>query len=138
MPLEGFKAFLEKHQVLGLAIAVIIGTAVGKVVTSLVADVVMPLISPLIPGGEWRAARIVLSSAVRPDGKEVINAINYGAFLGTVVDFLVIAFCVYLITKAFLKEAPAPPPVPTKECPECTERIPAPAKRCKFCTAAAA
>jgi large conductance mechanosensitive channel len=138
MPLQGFRAFLEKHQALGLAIGVIIGTAVGKVVASLVADILMPLISPLIPGGEWRTARIILSRTVGADGKEVINAIHYGNFFGTVVDFLIIALCVYLITKAFLTEAPAPSPAPTKECPECTERIPAAAKRCKFCTAAAA
>jgi len=118
--------------VLGLAIAVIVGAAVGKVVASLVADIVMPLISPLIPGGEWRAARIILKKAAGPDGKEVINAINYGNFLGTVVDFLVIAFCVYLIAKAFIKEAPAPS---TKECPQCTEKVPLAARRCKYCTA---
>jgi large conductance mechanosensitive channel len=136
--MKGFKEFLEKHQVLGLAVAVIIGTAIGKVVASLVADVIMPLISPLIPGGEWRAARFILSRTVSPDGKEVINAVNYGAFLGTVVDFLVIAFCVYMIMKAFITEAPAPPPAPTQECPQCTETVPVAAKRCKFCTAALA
>src|SRR5262249_8799841 len=130
--MQGFKDFLLKHQVLALAIAVIIGGAVGKVVSSLVADIVMPLISPLIPGGEWRTAKFVLNRTVSPDGKEVINAINYGNFAGTVIDFLVIAFCVYLITKALIKEAPAPP---TKPCPRCTEPIATAATKCKFCTA---
>ncbi len=131
--MQGFKEFLLKHQVLALALAVIIGGAVGKVVSSLVADIVMPLISPLIPGGEWRTAKFVLNRAVGPDGKEVINAINYGNFAGTVVDFLVIAFCVYLLTKAFIKEAPPAPP--TKLCPRCTEPIAIAATKCKFCTA---
>ena len=129
--MKGFKEFLLKNQVLALAIAVIMGGAIGKVVSSLVADILMPLISPLIPGGEWRTAKLVLSRAVGPDGKEVVNAINYGSFIGTIVDFAVIAFCIYLITRALIKEAPPPP---TKNCPQCTESIPLEAKRCKFCT----
>ena len=129
--MKGFKEFLLKNQVLALAIAVIMGGAIGKVVSSLVADILMPLISPLIPGGEWRTAKVVLSRVVGPDGKEVVNAINYGAFIGTIVDFAVIAFCVYLIAKALIEEAPPPP---SKNCPQCTESIPLEAKRCKFCT----
>jgi len=130
--IQGFREFLLKHQVMGLAIAVIIGGAVGKVVSSLVADIVMPLISPLIPGGEWRTAKFILNRTTGPDGKEVINAINYGNFAGTVVDFLVIALCVYLIAKALIREAP---PAPTKPCPRCTEKIALEASKCKFCTA---
>jgi large conductance mechanosensitive channel len=130
--MQGFKEFLLKHQALALAVGVIIGAAIGKVVASLVADLIMPVISLVIPGGEWRTARWVLTRTAGPDGKEVINAINYGAFVGTVVDFLVIAFCVYLIVKAFIKETA---PAPTKECPKCTEAVPLAARRCKFCTA---
>jgi len=131
--IKGFKEFLLKNQVLGLAIAVIIGGALGKVVSSMVADILMPVISLILPGGEWRTAKIVLNRSVGPDGKEVINAISYGTFIGNVIDFLVIAFVVYMLTKAFIKEV-APPP--TKACPECTEQIPLPSKRCKYCTAA--
>ena len=130
--IKGFKEFLLKNQVLALAIAVIMGGAAGKVVASLVADIVMPLISPVIPGGEWRTAKIVLSTATAPDGKPVVNAINYGNFLGTAIDFIVIAFCVYLITKALIKEAPA---APSKPCPKCTEAVPLAATKCKYCTA---
>jgi large conductance mechanosensitive channel len=95
----------------------------------------MPLISPLIPGGEWRTAKLVISRTVGPDGKEVLNALNYGSFVGSLVDFVVIAFCVYMIMKALIKEAPAPEPAPTKQCPRCTETIPLAAKKCKYCTA---
>ena len=133
--MKGFKEFLMKNQVLGLAVAVIMGGAIGKVISSLVADVLMPLISPLIPGGEWRSAKFVISRTVGPDGKEVLNALNYGSFVGSLVDFLVIAFCVYVIMKALIKEAPAPEPAPTKQCPRCTETIPLAAKKCKYCTA---
>jgi len=132
---KGFKDFLLKNQVLGLAIAVIMGGAIGKVVSSIVADLLMPLISLVIPGGEWRSAKIILGKITAPDGKEVINALNYGNFLGSVVDFVMIGFCVYMITRSLLKEAPTPPPPATKECPKCTEAIPVAARKCKYCTA---
>ena len=133
--LKDFKEFLLKHQVVGLATGVIVGGAVGKIVSSLVADIIMPLVSPLIPGGEWRTAKIVISSTVGADGKAVVNALNYGNFIGTIIDFAVIAFCVYMILKAFLKEAPPAPAPPSKTCPKCTETIAIGATKCKFCTA---
>jgi large conductance mechanosensitive channel len=77
----------------------------------------------------------VLSKTVGPDGKEAINAINYGTFFGSVVDFIIIAFVVYMMTKALIKEAPAPSPAPTKDCPRCKEAIALAATKCKFCTA---
>jgi len=131
---KGFRDFLLKHQVLGLAIAVIIGGAIGKVVSSLVADIVMPLVSLLIPGGEWRTAKMILSKTVGADGKEVVNAINYGSFVGSVVDFVVIAFCIYIITKACIKEEAPAPAAPTKTCPRCKEGVAVDATKCKFCT----
>jgi large conductance mechanosensitive channel len=133
--LKDFKDFLLKHQVIGLATGVIIGAAVGKMVSSLVADVIMPMISPLIPGGEWRTAKLVLSTTTGADGKTVVNAVNYGNFLGTIVDFVVIAFCVYMILKAVVREAPPAPPPPSKTCPKCTETVALAATKCKFCTA---
>ncbi len=131
--ISGFKAFLLKTNALALAVGVIIGAAVGKVVSSMVADILMPFISLLIPGGEWRSARFVLGTPhTGPDGKEVANYVNYGNFIGNVIDFMIIAFCIYMITKAFLKEAPAPA---AKSCPKCLETIPVAASKCKFCTA---
>lgn len=102
----GFKEFLLKGQVLGLAVGIIIGAAVGKVVSSLVADIIMPIVSLILPGGDWRTVKIILSRTVGADGKEVINSINIGNFAGVVLDFVVIAFCVYLIAKIALKEEP--------------------------------
>ena len=130
--IKGFKEFLLKNNVLALAVAVIVGGAVGKVVSSLAADIIMPLISPVLPSGEWRAARLVIGRSVGPDGKEAVNAINYGTFFGNVVDFLIIAFIVYLLTRALLK---APPPPPAKTCPRCKESVAMDATRCKYCTA---
>jgi large conductance mechanosensitive channel len=130
--IKGFRDFLLKNSVLALAIGFIMGAATGKVVSSLVADVIMPVISLVIPGGEWRAAKYTLSTGVGPDGKEVVNAISYGNFFGNAVDFVVIAFVVYMITKALIKEAPA---APSKQCPRCAESIAVAATKCKFCTA---
>src|SRR5579862_3338395 len=104
--IKGFKEFLFKNNVLALAVAVIVGGAVGKVVSSLAADLIMPLISLVLPAGNWRTAKFVLSTAVGPDGKPIENALNYGTFFGNVVDFVIIALVVYLMTKALIKEAP--------------------------------
>jgi large conductance mechanosensitive channel len=131
--LKEFKEFLLKTNALALAVGVIIGAAVGKVVSSLVADVLMPLISLAIPGGSWRESKIVLSAHPDATGKVVENAITIGTFIGTLIDFVIIAAVVFLITKALLKPAPAPPAPPTKTCPECLETIPQAAKRCRAC-----
>ncbi len=133
--IKGFREFLLKNNVLALAVAVIVGGAVGKVVSSLAADIIMPLISMVLPSGEWRAAKLVIARSVGADGKETINAVNYGTFFGSVVDFLIIALVVYMITKSLIKEAPAPPPPPSKNCPRCKETIAIDASKCKYCTA---
>ena len=132
--IKGFKEFLLKNNVLALAVAVIVGGAVGKVVSSLAADIIMPLIGPLFRGGNWRLATIAFGTRVGAGGKEVVNTINIGTFFGSVVDFLIIAIVVYVITKMLLKEVPAPPPPPSKTCPRCKETVALDASRCKFCT----
>lgn len=133
--LKDFKAFLLQTNALALAIGVIIGGAVGKVVASLVSDVLMPIIGLAIPGGAWREASLVLKT--KADGSAA-SAITYGAFFGAIVDFVIIALCVFLITKSLLKPAPAAPAAPTKKCPECLEEIPQAAKRCRCCASAVA
>lgn len=128
-----FKKFLLQTNALALAVGVIIGAAVGKVVSSLVADIMMPVIGLVLPSGAWREAKWVL--ATKPDGSAA-SAISYGDFLGNVIDFVVIAFVVFLITKALLKPAPAAAAPATKECPECKEIIPAAARKCRACGSA--
>jgi large conductance mechanosensitive channel len=132
--IDEFKKFLLETNALALAIGVIIGGAVGKVVSSLVSDILMPVIGLLVPaGGAWRELSFVLSR--KPDGTPG-NAITYGAFLGNIIDFVIIALCVFLITKALLKPGPAAAGPPMKECPECKEIIPAAARKCRACTSA--
>src|SRR5262249_12809256 len=113
-----------------LAVGVIIGAAVGKVVSSLVSDILMPVIGLMIPGGAWRELKFVLTT--KPDGSPG-NAITYGAFIGNIVDFVIIAFVVFMITKALLKPAAA---APTKACPECLENVPKAARKCRACGSA--
>ena len=129
--MKDFREFLLKTNALALAVGVIIGGAVGKVVSSLVADILMPVIGLAIPGGAWRELKFVLTT--KPDGSPA-NAITYGAFIGSVVDFLIVAAAVFMITKAFLRPTPAGAPPPTKTCPECLEIIPKDARRCKACS----
>ena len=131
--MKEFKEFLLKQNALALAIGVIIGAGIGKVVSSIVADLLMPVISLAMPGGSWRETQIVLSKSVDAAGKEVVNAIKVGSFIGSVIDFAIIAFVIYLLTKIFLKPEPAPA---TKTCPACLETIPAAATKCKACTSA--
>src|SRR5262249_27447854 len=126
-----FREFLLKQNALALAVGVIIGAAAGRVVTSLVSDMLMPVVSLAMPSGDWQASKIVLSRSVGPDGKEVVNSINYGTFAGTVLDFVIVAFVVFLIMRWFLKPAPA---APTKACPYCKETIAVDATKCRACT----
>ena len=128
--LDEFRKFLLQTNALALAIGVIIGAAVGKVVSSIVSDLMMPVIGLMIPGGAWREMSWVLST--KPDGSPA-NAITYGAFIGNMVDFVIVATVVFMITKALLKPAPAAPGPPMKECPECMESIPAAARKCRAC-----
>lgn len=127
--LKEFKDFVMRGNVLDLAVAVIIGGAFGKIVSSLVNDVVMPLIGILMGGVSFANLEATVGSAV----------VKYGVFIQTVVDFLLIAFVVFLIIRSanrMKKPAPAAPAEPTtKECPHCYSTIHIKATRCPNCTA---
>jgi large conductance mechanosensitive channel len=84
--LKEFKAFAMRGNVIDLAVGVIIGAAFGKIVSSFVGDIVMPLINPLIPGGDWRTM-------------EVGPGVKIGSFLSVTLDFLIIAFVIFLVVK---------------------------------------
>ena len=131
--IRDFRDFLFKQNALALAVGVIIGAAIGRVVQSIVGDLLMPIIGLAMPGGDWREARIVLAEAVGKDGKPVISSINYGAFLGTVIDFAIVAFVIFMILRVAIK--PETPPA-TKTCPFCGETVPQAATRCRACTSA--
>lgn len=127
-----FKDFLVKQNALALAVAVIIGAAIGKVVSSIVEDVINPIIGMVLPGGSWREAKIVLSTSTDAAGKVVENGITYGHLIGAIIDFVIIAFVVFMIIKYALPKPEAAPA--TKECPQCKTLISAAATRCHACT----
>ncbi|MDP9077493.1 MAG: large-conductance mechanosensitive channel protein MscL [Bacteroidota bacterium] len=119
--IKEFKEFAMRGNVVDLAVGVIIGAAFGKIVTSLVADVIMPPIGYITGGVDFAEKKIVLKEA-DPAHKIVENAIHYGNFINAIIQFLIIAFCIFMVVKAInsLKKAeePAPAPVdppPTKE-----------------------
>ncbi len=116
-----FKEFIARGNVMDMAVGVIIGGAFGKISTSLVNDVIMPAVSMLTGGVDFSAWQLVLKPAVVEGGEELAAAvaINYGAFLATILDFLIIAFAVFCLVKAVnslrrkkVEPAPEPEPIP--------------------------
>lgn len=138
--LKEFREFALRGNVLDLAIAVIIGGAFGKIVTSFVNDVIMPPIGMLLGGVDFTNLFIALDGNLYEslDAAKTAGAatINYGVFLNTVIDFIIVAFIIFLIIKSankMKKSAPAAEPT-TKECPHCFTTIPIKATRCPNCT----
>ena len=134
--LSEFRGFLTKTNALALAVGVIIGAAVGNVVSAVAADLLMPVIGYFMPGGDWRQAKIVLRTATDAAGKVTESAILYGHFLGTLVDFVIISFVVFLILRTLIKPVPQEAAEPMRKCPECLEMIPEAARRCRACATA--
>lgn len=121
--IQEFKEFAIKGNVVDMAVGIIIGGAFGKIVTSLVSDIIMPPIGMLIGGVNFNGLRLVLKSAT-VDAAGVASpevAINYGAFIQVLFDFIIVAFCIFMMIKGLnslkkkKEEAPAAPPAPTKE-----------------------
>lgn len=122
--LSDFKDFAMKGNVVDMAVGVIIGGAFGKIVTSMVNDILMPVISLLTGGDGYKNLKYVIKAANDgTNGGDVIEevAVNYGMFIQNIVDFLIIAFCIFMAIRIIQKfkkkeeEAPAPAPEPTKE-----------------------
>jgi large conductance mechanosensitive channel len=136
--MKGFKDFLLQTNALALAIGVIIGGAVGKVVSSLVNDLLMPPLGLLLGNVDFSNLFLNLGSTAYETLAEARKAgaptINYGLFINTIIDFVIIAFCIYMITKMAMRPSPAPAGPPMKTCPQCAETILAAAKRCRHCT----
>lgn len=132
--LADFKKFAFKGNVVDLAVGVIIGAAFGKIVSALVADLIMPVVGLVMPSGDWRNAGFVLKEGAKPEENVVIK---WGDFLGTVIDFLIVAIALFAIVSMIVKstEKPKAEEKPTtKTCPFCRESIDIEASRCKFCT----
>lgn len=138
--LKEFKEFISRGNVLDLAIAVIIGGAFGKIITSVVEDLIMPIVSLLQGGTDFSNLFISLDGshyATLAAAKEAGAAtFNYGAFIQSLIDFIIIALILFFIVRSFnrFKKEEAPAPVTTKTCPYCKTDIPIEATRCPHCT----
>lgn len=146
--LKEFKEFAVRGNVLDLAVGVIIGGAFGKIVTSLVNDIIMPPISRLLGNVNLVDQFVQLSkrhtehpTTLADAQKASISVIAYGNFINVILDFAIVAFCIFMIVKGAnaLRRLgtpdPSAPSEPTdKECPYCLSRIPIKATRCSHCT----
>jgi large conductance mechanosensitive channel len=136
-----FKEFAMRGNVIDLAVGFIIGAAFGKIVTSLVQDIIMPPIGMLLSHVDFSNQFISLNgkhySGLDAAKADHAATINYGLFLNNVIDFLIVAFCVFLVVQQMNRwtKKPEPAAAPTtKECPQCAMTIPINAKRCPHCT----
>lgn len=138
--LNDFKTFVLKGNVLDLAVAVIIGTAFGAIVTSLVNDVIMPPVGMILGHIDFKELFLSLNGTQYPTlaAAKIAAApvIAYGQFLNTVINFIIVAFVIFLVVRVASKRkgVPAPAIPTTKDCQFCFTAIPIPAKRCPNCT----
>jgi len=138
--LKEFKAFAMRGNVLDMAVGIIIGGAFGKIISSFVNDVLMPPIGLLLGGVDFSNLFLSLGggefaslAAAEEAGAPILK---YGLFLNTVIDFLIVAFSIFIMVRAVNRmQTPAPTAAPTtKDCPHCASAIPLKAARCPLCT----
>ncbi len=140
--LKEFKEFAMRGNVIDMAVGIIIGAAFGKIVASFVKDIIMPPIGMLMGNVDFSSLFINLSdksfATLAEAQKAGAATINYGVFINTVVDFVIIAFAIFMVIRAMnnmkRKEEPAPAAPTTKECPHCLSTVPIAATRCGHCT----
>ena len=133
--LKEFKEFAMRGNVVDMAVGIIIGGAFGKIVSSLVNDVIMPPIGVLMGNVDFSSLAITIQE--KTAAAEAVS-INYGIFINTVLDFIIVAFAIFMVIKQMnrlkkVEEVPAAAPT-TKECPKCYSEIPIKATRCPNCT----
>ncbi|GAB4508287.1 MAG: large conductance mechanosensitive channel protein MscL [Sulfuricaulis sp.] len=139
--LEEFKKFAMRGNVVDMAVGIVIGAAFGKIVSSFVTDVLMPPIGLAMGGMDFSGLFVTLGSdsfatlaAAKAAGAPTLN---YGLFINSLIDFIIVAFALFMVIKAMnrLKKEEVPAKAPeVKSCPECLSEIPLAAKRCKFCS----
>ena len=138
--LKEFKEFIQRGNVIDLAVAFIMGGAFGAIVSSLVKDIVMPIVGVLLGGVDFTNLFITLKggpyASLADAQKAGAATINYGVFINTIITFLIVAFAMFLLIKAMktTRKKPAPAAPTTKECTYCLSTIPLKATRCPNCT----
>jgi large conductance mechanosensitive channel len=135
-----FKEFAMKGNVFDMAVGIIIGAAFGKIITSFVSDILMPPLGLLLGKVDFANMFIDLSgqhfATLDAAKKAGAATMNYGIFINTVIDFLLVAFAIFIVVKQVnrMKRQPAPADPTTKDCPFCASAIPLAASRCPHCT----
>ncbi len=137
--LKDFKNFAMRGNVVDLADGVIIGGAFGKIVSSLVTNIIMPPVGLLLGGMDFKELFINLTNkpvaSIAEAEAAKVPVIAYGLFLNAVVDFLIVAFCIFVLIQQINRLMPAPPPAPPeRKCPFCFGTIDEKATRCPHCT----
>ena len=137
--LKDFKTFVMRGSVIDLAVAVVIATAFGAIVTSFVTDLLMPPIGVLLGGVSFNDLFVSLSGRSYPSLAAAKAAgaptLNYGVFINAVINFVIIAFAVFVLVRQVNRLKGPPPAAPaTRECPQCATAIPVRARRCPHCT----
>jgi large conductance mechanosensitive channel len=139
--LKEFREFAARGNVIDLAVGVIIGAAFGKIIASAVGDLIMPPIGMAIGRVDFTNLFVALNGITYASLEEAQKAgaptVNYGKFLNTVLEFLIVAFAIFLLIKQINRLKQPPPDAPqedARECPFCVSRIPVKASRCPFCT----
>lgn len=138
--LKEFKEFAMRGNVLDMAVGIIVGAAFGRIITSFVNEVLMPPIGLVLGKVDFSSLFVNLSGTAYPTLAEAKKAgasvIAYGAFLNTILDFVIVAFVIFLLIKQVNRlKKPAPAAAPnTKDCPYCLSAIPVKATRCAHCT----
>src|SRR5689334_20435441 len=139
--LKEFREFAARGNVVDLAVGVILGAAFGKIVTSLVNDIVMPPIGMVIGRIDFKNLYVALNGQHYPSladaQKAAVPTINYDIFLNTVLEFVIVAFVIFLMVRQLNRlktPAPAPPTEDARDCPFCISRISSKARRCPNCT----
>ena len=139
---QDFKAFLTRGNVVDLAVALVIGAAFGAIVTSLVNDILMPPIGLALKGVDFTNLFVTLRGQSYPTLAAAKAAgaptVNYGVFINTIINFVIVAFAMFVIVRQTARFRPPPPPpaASTRECPFCLSAIPLRATRCAHCTSA--
>ena len=134
-----FKEFALRGNVLDMAIGIVIGVAFGKIITSLVNDIIMPPVGLLLGRVDFSDLYVSLNGKAYPSLAAAKAAgaatLNYGTFLNTILDFVIVAFAMFLIVRQVNRAfPPAPAVITTRECPFCMSQIPLKASRCPNCT----
>lgn len=139
---QEFREFAQRGNVVDMAVGIIVGAAFGRVVQSMVAHLIMPPIGVLLGHVDFSNFFFVLKAGRTPGPYATLAkahaagavTIDYGMFLNTVVSFVIVTFCVFLLIRAMNRMRTPVPPPPARNCPQCDSSISVKARRCPFCT----